>query len=158
MHSQTVENCDPSPCLNSAKCISTKTSYYCVCKSGFSGTNCEIQQDFCSTNTCLNGGQCIKIRTHFMCKCLIWFQGANCEIFQDFCKIKNPCANNGTCISCYNNPECQDTNQLYKCNCSENNTGVFCNGFKTKELCLIQCKSNNCLSYYDEYYCMQKYS
>ena len=33
-------------------------NYTCVCKLGFSGKNCEINDDDCKPNPCKNGGFC----------------------------------------------------------------------------------------------------
>ena len=33
-------------------------NYTCVCKLGFSGKNCETNEDDCKPNPCKNGGLC----------------------------------------------------------------------------------------------------
>jgi hypothetical protein len=55
-----AEPCDiQKPCRNSDNCTNdpkTSHGYFCTCKSGFNGTNCEIDVRRCQPNTCLYNG------------------------------------------------------------------------------------------------------
>ena len=37
-----ASTCEPNPCQNGGQCVEQGSSYKCLCKEGFSGTNCEL--------------------------------------------------------------------------------------------------------------------
>ena len=41
MFEDTVDPCNPDPCMNGATCIADGTDYSCDCPTEFTGTNCE---------------------------------------------------------------------------------------------------------------------
>lgn len=61
--------CDPNPCKNNAKCNDYVNSYSCTCKPGFSGTNCETNDEDCTESSCMNGGTCIDGVNNYTCLC-----------------------------------------------------------------------------------------
>lgn len=97
-------------CKNGGKCVEgVGANYTCVCRSGFTGANCQLtvssasasSANLCSPNPCLNGGQCEISSTSatYICKCALTFSGKNCELeMDDNNKCKNYCFNNSTCI------------------------------------------------------------
>ena len=46
------------PCIlgHFEKCISYQTNYKCLCRHGFRGVNCEIENNECESSPCENGG------------------------------------------------------------------------------------------------------
>ena len=78
-----INLCYSSPCGNNGKCISTEKSYACLCDSGWTGRNCEINlsKDKCpvahskldgmvAINPCKNGGTCVDSQGGgFTCTC-----------------------------------------------------------------------------------------
>jgi cysteine-rich repeat protein len=47
---ESIERCDPNPCLNEATCTNEATSYVCNCTVGYTGINCErdIERKYCA--------------------------------------------------------------------------------------------------------------
>ncbi|PAV69212.1 hypothetical protein WR25_01554 [Diploscapter pachys] len=96
---------DDDPCQNNGTCIYVwKTDmYYCKCKPGYIGKECQTQIAFdpCSSDPCKNGGSCQMVEPEiegekpiFECYCSPGFGGPTCD--QRPCDT-NPCKNNGTC-------------------------------------------------------------
>lgn len=101
------KTCEENPCLNGGSCkLDDNGSYFCLCLTGFHGSNCEhfictsilnilflflyfkevfvwIDRDACITKNCYNGGTCLstlKNNTFFTrCICENGFLGKNCE-------------------------------------------------------------------------------
>lgn len=71
--------------------------YNCTCQQGFSGKNCEINQDDCIGVVCENGGVCRDATRDYTCRCKRGFSGKHCETKVDLCRTF-PCANGGTCV------------------------------------------------------------
>ncbi|XP_072038374.1 uncharacterized protein [Amphiura filiformis] len=113
-----TDGCLSGPCLNGGTCFPHPTqvgAFLCQCPTGYAGTSCEIDINFCFTNPCLNGGTCTDIGTGYMCACPIQFKGTNCEI-GNFCE-PNPCLNGGTCNSGQSG---------FTCECLQGYSGTRC--------------------------------
>ena len=52
----------------------------CLCDSGLTGTNCDVDIDECASSPCLNGGQCLDEHAQYSCRCLPSYSGTNCQI------------------------------------------------------------------------------
>ncbi|XP_046669711.1 basement membrane-specific heparan sulfate proteoglycan core protein isoform X9 [Homalodisca vitripennis] len=75
------------PCLNNGVCYPGPDgrSYQCSCPSGFSGHNCEQEQDMCAAlQPCQNGGSCVGTPSSYKCNCPIGFAGSNCQERTEF--------------------------------------------------------------------------
>ncbi|XP_040361205.1 basement membrane-specific heparan sulfate proteoglycan core protein isoform X4 [Ixodes scapularis] len=80
--------CEKNPCQNHGMCRERgpKTDdFECICKAGYSGRRCEIEEDFCSKiNPCQNGAECVGHGNSYRCNCPKGFSGPNCESFVTF--------------------------------------------------------------------------
>ena len=74
--------CASQPCMNGGLCQPTGINggYQCVCRPGYSGSRCEIQ-DACQSNPCMNGGTCRPINGNggYQCVCPAGYSGLRCE-------------------------------------------------------------------------------
>uniref|UniRef100_A0A8C6XMQ4 Neurogenic locus notch homolog protein 1 n=1 Tax=Naja naja TaxID=35670 RepID=A0A8C6XMQ4_NAJNA len=93
--------------------LSWNQSYKCNCDAGWSGTNCDINNNECESNPCVNGGTCKDMTSSYICTCQEGFSGHNCQVNINEC-ASNPCLNQGTCI---------DDVARYQCNCLPPYTG-----------------------------------
>uniref|UniRef100_A0A674DL31 Neurogenic locus notch homolog protein 1 n=1 Tax=Salmo trutta TaxID=8032 RepID=A0A674DL31_SALTR len=103
-------------------------SYNCLCDNGWSGKNCDINNNECESNPCMNGGTCKDMTSGYVCSCRIGFTGPSCQTNINEC-ASNPCLNQGTCI---------DDVSAYKCNCLLPYTGENC------ETLLAPCSPKPC--------------
>jgi hypothetical protein len=104
IHSKT---CQPDPCnFSNAECHILQNEpekYVCLCKTGYSGEDCSIQDQYCVNNFCHPDSWCkpsylgstAGSRLPF-CLCPLGVYGTKCGLVYDQCQ-KNPCKNNGTC-------------------------------------------------------------
>ena len=72
--------CRNITCLNGGYCV--KPEAICQCQSGFNGSRCEIDIDFCPSrpDSCLNSGTCVEgIGNITSCNCSSYFTGDHCE-------------------------------------------------------------------------------
>lgn len=54
-----IVNCASNPCNNDATCVEVADGYKCVCQAGFTGPNCEIDEDECVSSPCATGATCV---------------------------------------------------------------------------------------------------
>ena len=54
-----IQDCASSPCNNDGTCVEVAEGYRCVCKPGFTGANCEVEEDECITSPCAKGATCV---------------------------------------------------------------------------------------------------
>ncbi|KAJ8035485.1 Neurotrypsin [Holothuria leucospilota] len=123
--------CSSQPCAHNGKCVIARTSFVCLCPTGFNGTRCENVVDPCDSNPCEHNGLCIREQNIYRCICPDGVEGTRCEIDSGpcnsrDCKVSNNCVqrlnyryctcpgtSNGTILcqyeinACFNNP-CTD--------------------------------------------------
>jgi hypothetical protein len=126
--------CDlPKPCQNNGTCNSTSTiqyGYICLCPSGFTGIQCQLDQRLCKPNTCWNNGMyslffLVRIRrcflvgtcnetsnTTFNCGCADGWEGIYCETEMNYCQ-NITCENNGVCRPLFMNYSCECLGESY---------------------------------------------
>ncbi|XP_056005160.1 blastula protease 10-like [Ostrea edulis] len=73
--------CNPNPCRNSGTCNVSGSAYECTCRSGWTGTNCDVETQSCQPNPCQNGGTCSIVGNSITCSCPSRYVGPNCEYF-----------------------------------------------------------------------------
>ncbi|XP_067043371.1 uncharacterized protein [Acropora muricata] len=74
--------CEPkNPCKNGGICKPQGDSYYCQCKPGYQGRNCDKDVNECvPRNPCKNGGVCANTMGSYKCTCVGgWFTGKHCD-------------------------------------------------------------------------------
>ena len=72
--------CDDNPCRNGGSCQTTlEGGFFCLCRPGYRGNQCELASESCRPNPCLNGGSCISLKPGYHCSCKINFYGTHCE-------------------------------------------------------------------------------
>ena len=113
----------------------------CVCKDGWSGTNCEID-DLCIGIDCSGHGTC----SRGVCTCKSGYEGDNCEI--DILCEGIDCNGNGTCsqgvCSCnpgYSGEDCAIADKCYKVNCGQHGS---CDVDTGKCVCTDDYTGTNC--------------
>ena len=99
------------------KCSLSNSGYNCSCPRGFSGNNCEINEDDCKGVVCQNGGTCRDETRGYRCQCPIGFSGKWCQNRVDLCR-GFPCANGGTCL--------ESDGIDFTCACAPGFTGKHC--------------------------------
>ncbi|CAF4924606.1 unnamed protein product [Rotaria sp. Silwood1] len=102
--------------------INKNLSYFCQCNEGYSGQQCNIQQNCsCSLDSyCLRSSICI---------CPLHKFGSKCYLNNSICQIpKNPCENNGICIP-HDDPIGLNT---FTCLCTKNFFGTRCENLKNQ--------------------------
>jgi len=100
----------------------------CVCKGGYSGTNCDVDVDDCTlsdgTTACKNDGLCTDRVEGFRCNCAsTGFEGTTCEDPVGYCAAATS--------KCLNDALCVDQTQFlnFTCTCPDGFTGDFCESY-----------------------------
>ncbi len=78
---QRIDKCDENPCQNGGSCRESadSASYFCLCRPGYRGNQCEIVADSCRPNPCLNGGFCVPLKPGYRCNCPHGLHGRHCD-------------------------------------------------------------------------------
>lgn len=73
--------CSSSPCKNGGSCRESQdgSSFFCLCRPGYRGNQCETVADSCRPNPCLHGGQCVSLKPGYKCSCADGRYGRHCE-------------------------------------------------------------------------------
>uniref|UniRef100_A0A3Q4H8C9 Sushi, nidogen and EGF-like domain-containing protein 1 n=1 Tax=Neolamprologus brichardi TaxID=32507 RepID=A0A3Q4H8C9_NEOBR len=71
--------CESNPCLNGGVCRGYRRNYLCMCKDGFFGDQCQME-DPCVLKPCGNRGRCWSDRRgNYNCMCKVGLTGKDCE-------------------------------------------------------------------------------
>lgn len=75
--------CWAKPCRNGGSCQRSPdgASYFCFCRPGYRGSQCESIADSCRPNPCLHGGLCVSLKPSYKCSCPSDRYGRHCERF-----------------------------------------------------------------------------
>ncbi|XP_038057936.1 sushi, von Willebrand factor type A, EGF and pentraxin domain-containing protein 1-like isoform X3 [Patiria miniata] len=125
---QVINECESQPCRQGAVCIDLPKGYQCLCPTGYTGPDCEVNIDDCDHDLCLNNGTCQDMVAGYQCECAAGYEGEHCQIDLDECE-SNPCSNNAICT---------DGPHSYTCQCAPGFTGEFC------EVNFFDCASDPC--------------
>ncbi|XP_044747791.1 cadherin-related tumor suppressor [Coccinella septempunctata] len=73
--------CLDNPCRNGGSCRESPdgSSFFCLCRPGYRGNQCEALADSCRPNPCLHGGLCIGLKPGYKCSCTDGRYGRHCE-------------------------------------------------------------------------------
>ncbi|XP_052868798.1 cadherin-related tumor suppressor [Anopheles cruzii] len=73
--------CSSGPCQNGGSCreSSDGSSFFCLCRPGYRGNQCEAVADSCRPNPCLYGGLCVSLKPGYRCSCVDGRYGRYCE-------------------------------------------------------------------------------
>lgn len=104
------------------------SGYWCECKPGYTGFNCEVKINECEHNPCGSNGKCLDLVNKFECVCYPGYQGKTCQENINECRVYRPCAESSQCIDI--NPDYSQNNHSekiiekpgYKCDCSNLNS------------------------------------
>jgi hypothetical protein len=123
--------CQSNPCnFSNSECLilqNDPTKYVCLCKSGYTGEKCSIEEPYCTNNYCQLNALCKPGYTgttagaHLpFCVCPLNVYGTRCGLVYSQC-WSNPCHNNGSCY-----PDLVDLTKV-GCKCSKDYEGANCN-------------------------------
>ncbi|GFO29946.1 fibropellin-1, partial [Plakobranchus ocellatus] len=91
--------CDQFKCLNGGTCTVYGHDYYCECREGYTGRNCDFYISPCASQPCYNQAICTPTGTlSYTCDCpTSQLTGPNCETNTNEICLNNPCQNFGGC-------------------------------------------------------------
>lgn len=90
-----VESCEPNPCLNEGRCVSSGTRGRCRCPGQWTGLMCGLS--VCELAPCVFGECLVLASGGYRCKCRQGYKGPVCDQRQKPCD-DNPCESRGDCI------------------------------------------------------------
>ena len=99
--------------------------YWCQCKPGYTGLNCETKINECESNPCGVNGKCLDLVNEFNCECYSGYKGTNCQENIDECKLMTPCAQQTKCIDLKPDYTSLTPSLGYYCDCSQLNEKLF---------------------------------
>lgn len=113
-----MSDCRNDTCPARAMCKDEPgfNNFTCLCRSGYTGIDCDITIDPCTANgsPCSNGATCIALQQgRYKCDCLSGWEGQHCE------KNINDCAEN----PCLLGSNCTDLVNDFSCSCPPGFTG-----------------------------------
>ncbi|XP_023932358.1 fibropellin-1-like [Lingula anatina] len=128
--------------MHNGLCKPSPNNYSCVCLSGYSGPNCQVDIDQCRSAPCLNGGTCSSAPNTYTCSCAVGWKGPNCQ--HEAC-TKNTCKHASTC---------RDTSSGVTCTCSPGWTGQYCD-ININECSSLPCLNGGlCFDQANDYFCL----
>lgn len=73
--------CSSSPCKHGGSCRESPdgSSFFCLCRPGYRGNQCETVADSCRPNPCLHDGLCVSLKPGYKCSCVDGRYGRHCE-------------------------------------------------------------------------------
>ncbi|XP_031340977.1 cadherin-related tumor suppressor [Photinus pyralis] len=78
--SERGDACSSNPCQNGGSCrASSDGTFFCLCRLGYRGNQCEALVDSCRPNPCLHGGLCVSLKPGYKCSCSDGRYGRHCE-------------------------------------------------------------------------------
>ncbi|XP_068737819.1 adhesion G protein-coupled receptor E1-like [Montipora capricornis] len=109
-HFSIASPCSGWPCKNNGTCLPLykDNSYKCVCKAGFTGRDCETDNDECwSENECHVNATCTNTIGSYNCTCKKGYggDGKSCADL-DECSAENKCHVNATCTNTLGSYNC----------------------------------------------------
>ncbi len=115
-------NCPADLCVQGTCQLANNNSYFCVCRTGYTGIRCNEVINVCQTaNPCRNGICTSQGNNQYTCACYTGFYGVNCELSNSatnsVCETVKPCVN-GVCTPV-------GTTQ-YNCACYQGWSGFNC--------------------------------
>ncbi|XP_053408055.1 fibropellin-1-like [Mercenaria mercenaria] len=119
-------------CLNDSMCGQNQIcrkrgrGLRCLCKNGWEGDKCTVDEDECKKSPCKSFEVCINTVGSFTCTCQAGRQGSRCTDDINEC-LGNPCNNAGTCTN---------TDGSYFCYCTDGWNGINCD--KDVDECINQ--------------------
>ena len=134
----TLDPCASNPCNSNSTCkpiLNQNHSYYCSCKSGYSGINCQDYDPQC-LSYCNSKAICrpnyrglVSNPNYPLCICPLGHFGPRCYLENEACK-SNPCGQNSTCYPSYDpsgeNPIiCECSKQFYGDRCQHEKLNIY---------------------------------
>ncbi|XP_052766623.1 neurogenic locus Notch protein-like [Mya arenaria] len=158
--------CQKLHCKNGGTCVSMTDAAVCLCRNGFTDTECQIEINECDPVPCVHGS-CTDLVNGYSCTCEPGYEGFNCTEEIDEC-LSNPCIH-GTCVDlvngytcacesgyegsnceinvdecvgviCQHGGTCDDGVNMYRCRCTSGWEGTHC------ETDINECSSNPCIN------------